>query len=94
MCENKIVILKRWIYILLLHIYKNKLEMDHISKHTKLSYISTRRKFGWIPLWSECREAITQNTKSTKCKKQTKKNQCLTAKKKYSPLFNDKKYHK
>lgn len=92
MCENKIAILKRWIYILL-HIYKHKLEMDHISKHTKLGCISTRRKFGWIPLWSECGEAITRNTKSTKCQKQ--KNQPLTAKKKiYSPLFNDKKYHK
>lgn len=94
MCENKITILNRWIYILLLHIYKNKLEMDHISKHTKLSYISTRRKFGWIPLWSECREAITPNTKSIKCKKQNKKINVWLQKKKYSPLFNDKKYHK
>ena len=85
MCENKTAILKRWIYILLLHIYKNKLEMDHISKHTKLSHISTKRKFGWIPLWSECGEAITQNTKSTKCQKQ--KNQCLTAKKNILPTF-------
>ena len=86
MCENKTAILKRWIYILLLHIYKNKLEMDHISKHTKLSHISTKRKFGWIPLWSECGEAITQNTKSTKCQKQKKINVWLQ-KKKYTPHF-------
>lgn len=92
MCENKIAILKRWIYILLLHIYKHKLEMDHISKHTKLGYISTRRKYGWIPLWSECGEAITQNTKSTKCQKQIIN---LWLQKIYIlPTFNDKKYHK
>ena len=87
MCENKIAILKRWIYILLLHICKNKLEMDHISKHTKLSYISTGRKFGWIPLWSECSKAITQNTKSTKCKKQTNKKISVWLQKKIVPIF-------